>query len=227
MAVAFRSGADPGTSVSVLSRDVAVPAGAASGDVALVALGRWDAGGNNPTVTAPAGFTRKIQINSDDTLAKLEVWWKRLTGADSGTYSFSWPTTSQYATCEAALFTGCVATGDPISNTGSSSGQSATFASISATLNDTAGGLFWCCYNDYGGLHTPPTNFTEIADNDCGSSAYRIPGSSGSQTASGASYASTAGSNGALLVTLEPVVANTAIPGRPPLYVPRRRAANW
>lgn len=203
MAVAFRSASDMGDAVNVTSRAVPVPAGAAVNDIAVVVFGRWDGTSTASTITPPSGFTQKDTFTSGDGLAKGSVWWKRLTAADSGTYSFSW-TASHYTTAECELFSGCVTTGDPFDGTPTKAvGTFGTFTTLSQTLSGAGGGLVWACYNDSAGTHTPPTGFTETADNDSGSMAYRIPGSAGSQSAASGSVTSSSSAGAWLGALLE------------------------
>lgn len=200
MAVGYRSFTNTGNSTSSTSRAPAVPAGAASGDVVVAFLHRWDAS-INPAVTAPSGFTRKAQYTSIDGLAKIDAWWKRLTGSDAGTYSFSW-TGSMFAAAHAICMTGAIATGDPIESINNWAGTSPPFGSTSVTTVG-APGLLWYAYSDTGGTHTPPTGFTELGDADCDTSAYRIPGAAGTNTATGGSTTG-GGSSAAVLVALSP-----------------------
>lgn len=205
MAVAFRSSSSTGNAQSVASIAPAVPTGAAVDDIAVVFLGQW-ASGATPTITPPAGFTQKgATWSSGDGLAKNSVWWKRLTAADTGTYSFSWTGGGFWTTAEVALFSGCATSGDPWDAVATPvTGTFGSITSMSVTMTDAAGGLFWCVYNDSNGTHTPPTSFTELDDVDSASCAYRIPGSSGSQSASGASITSSSSAGawlGALLST--------------------------
>jgi len=219
MAVAFRAASDTGNAASVTSRAPAVPAGAAVGDVAVVILGMWEPAHSAPTVTPPAGFVQKDTFTSDDTFSKNSVWWKRLTGADAGTYSFSF-NIAFWTTAECMLFSGCAASGDPWDGVPvKNAGSWGTFGTLSLTTTDAAGGLVWACYNDSGGAHTPPTGFTETAENDCGSCAYRIPGTAGSLSAANASVASTSAAGSWLGALLSQGAATAA----PPPFVRARR----
>lgn len=199
MAVGYRSHSNTGNSTSSTSRAPAVPTGAAAGDVVVVFLHRWES--INPVVTAPSGFTRKAQYTAGDGVAKIDVWWKRLTGSDAGTYSFSW-TGSMFAAAHAICMTGVVSTGDPIEAINNWFGTAPPFGSTSVTTA-TIPGLLWYAYNDTGGTHTPPTSpvFTELADADCDTSAYRLPGTTGTFTVTGGT--TTGGdSSAAVLVAL-------------------------
>lgn len=187
-----------GDAADATSHAPAVPTGAAANDIAVVYLGQWNAGGVTPTVTPPSGFTQKggNWTNTGDGFARNSIWWKRLTGSDSGTYSFSY-SASFWTTAECAIFRGCITSGDPWDAVATplAASWTTTIDSISLTTTDAGAALVWCVYNDSGGTHTPPTGFTEAADNDCGSMAYQVLSSAGSQTASSGTV-STATSGG-------------------------------
>lgn len=199
MAVGFRSSSNTGNDNLVSSLAPAVPSGAATDDVMVVILTRWNP--INPAVTAPAGFTEfGTQIVNGD--AKMNTYWKRLTGADAGTYTFSWGS-DMWSHVHCFCMTGVKTTGDPIgSNYASWTGTAGTFGSTQVTTAFVPG-LVWSGYNDSAGTHTPPTNFTEVIDFDSGTGAYYLPGSSGTQTASGATASSSSNAI-AVLVALEP-----------------------
>lgn len=189
MAVGYRSSSDTGNTTPVSSRTIPVPSGAAAGDIVLVFLARWEPG-FNPSVTAPSGFTRHSQVLSGDSAAKIDIWWKRLTASDSGTYTFSWSGGAMWSTAHAVCLTGGLSSGDPILGVNSWSGTAGIFGTTSLTLSDAGSGVVWNCYNDASSTHTPPTGFIEVIDNDCASSAYRIPGATGAQSALGGSVSS-------------------------------------
>lgn len=218
MPVAFRAASNTGNAANVTSRAPAVPSGAAIDDIAVVALGQWN-GGGTPTITPPSGFTQKGGFwTSGDGAAKNSVWWKRLTAADSGTYSFSW-TTSYWSTAQCALFSGCVTSGDPWDAVATAvAGTFGTFTTQTLTATDADGGLVWACYNDSSGTHTPPTNFTEAADNDCAAMAWRTGAGAGSQSAAAASVTSSSPAGawfGALLSSGGGAATSLLIPRRP------------
>lgn len=211
--IGYRNSSNTGNDTSTTNRAPAVPAGSQSGDVVVVFLSRWDPA-INPAVTAPSGFVRQFQVTSGDGGSKIDVFWKRLTAADTGTYTFSW-SGSMWSSAEAIGFTGVKSSGDPIgANWNAWKGTAGTFGSTSLTTSFIPG-LAWNCYNDSAGTHSPPTGFTETADADCGSLAYLLPGASGTRTASGASVTSSS-SSAAVLVALEPepVAAGGPEPGR-------------
>lgn len=203
MAVGYRSASSTGVSDNLVSSiNVPVPSGAASGDVALVALEMWEIG--NPTVTAPSGFTLLTTVISGS--QKLKVFWKRLTGADTGNYTFSW-TGSQWTIGHAALFTGVLSSGDPIgSNFNSATAASGTTIPSTSLTVAGAHGLAHFVANENSATHTPPTSFTEVGESNYLASNYRLPGASGTYTASGGTLSASTLSL-ALLVALEPAAS--------------------
>lgn len=179
-----------GNAQHVTSIAPAVPTGAASGDIAVVFLGQ--APDSATVVTPPSGFTRKgSDWSSGNGAAQNSIWWKRLTGSDTGTYSFSF-TVAAWTTAECVLFRGGAAAGDPwdaVATPITGNPFPTTIPSMSVTTTDANGALFWAIYNDDPLAHTPPTGFTEAIDDDCGSCAYAMPGSAGSQSAANATLA--------------------------------------
>lgn len=233
MAVAFRAAADSGAAASAASRAATVPAGAAVGDVMVAFLECWNAAVT--ALTPPTGFTQKGTSGSDgctfssgDGQARCYVFWKRLTGADTGSYTFSW-TGSKWATLQVMGFSGCVASGDPFDAVATPvTGTFGSITSMSLTTTDAAGVLLYTIYNDSSGTHTPPTGFTETADVDSGSMGYKLASSSGSVTVSGASVSSSSAAGawaGALLSDSGSAASSVAAWVQP--YTARRRAANY
>jgi hypothetical protein len=200
MAVGFRSSSNTGNDTNVSSLSPAVPSGAVADDVMVVVLTRWSAD-ISPAVTPASGFTHVgSQVIVGD--AKIDVYWKRLTGGDAGTYTFSW-TGSMWSHAHVFCMTGVISTGDPIgAHFTSWTGLAGSIGSLQLTTS-FAPGLVWSNYNDTNGTHTPPTSFTETMDFDCGSGAYYLPGTTGTHTASGGSITSSSNA-AAVMVALEP-----------------------
>lgn len=142
---------------------VPVPSGAASGDIAVVGIYIED----TVTITPPSGFTLKSNLATSATAhGRLAVYWKRLTAADTGTYSFTW-TGTPWRGAACGLWSGRIATGDPFDGTvgtaESASGVSTLNVSTSpAAANGDAVG-FWTNFNG-GASFTAPTNYTERVD---------------------------------------------------------------
>jgi hypothetical protein len=199
MAVGFRTSSNTGNDAYTSTRSPAVPAGASIDDVIVAVVSRWES--INPAVTLPSGFAAVgSQITTGN--PKINIYWKRLTAADVGTYTFSW-TGSMWAHIHCFCLTGVKLTGDPIgSNIASWTGTAGTYGSAQLTTA-FAPGLVWSAYNDSAGTHTPPTNFTEVIDFDSGVGAYYLPGTSGTHIAANASVTSSSDALVAL-VALEP-----------------------
>lgn len=111
---------------------IPVPTGVASGDIVVVGIYKE----NTAAITPPSGFTLKTSDTTNATTqGALWVYWKRLTAADTGTYSFSW-TGAVYAGGHAIAGRGAVATGDPFVGTTSivrSANNSSSTLATSAT----------------------------------------------------------------------------------------------
>lgn len=209
MAVAFPTSTDTGNSASTSSRTPAVPSGAAAGDVMFAFLDVWDPSAD-PAITVPSGFQQlyKYSGGTGSTGVKSYCFWKRLTGADSGTYSFSW-SGSMWANCSVVRATGVKTYGNPVDSYyhNASAGNSANFPTTSVTPPYPPG-LLWHGYNDDDGTHTPPTNFTEILDSGFNNAdATYIPGATGAYSAPGATLSATTTNLNASLIAVEPAGA--------------------
>lgn len=166
------------TFVSTLN--VPVPAGAAANQIAVVSMEQWES--SNPVVTPPAGFTEKINIASGS--QKLKVYWKRLTGADAGNYTFSW-TGGQWSIGHAALINGCVTSGDPIEDFDTAIAASGTDIPALSVTTTELDFLFHAVAHDTAGTKTPPTGYTEFQESNYLASNYKLASSVGTQSASG------------------------------------------
>ena len=200
----YRSSSSTGNDAWASSVSVPVPAGAAAGDVVVVALGTW--GGSPPNVTAPSGFTLKAAYTASNNggADTVTVYWKRLTGPDTGSYQFSW-NGGRWSSGHAIAVSGAATSGDPIAAIDRAGSLSANvFPSTSVTTASTPF-LAWIGRNDEPtSQHTPPTGFTEIQDKDCTTVAYREPTGPGTFTATGASYTGAANPLQAVLVAIQP-----------------------
>jgi hypothetical protein len=218
VAVAFGPTTNTGNATSVTSRAPTVPAGAAVDDVMILYLDLWVSGGADPTPTVPSGFTQVYKITGG-TGVKSRCYWKRLTGADAGTYAISW-TGAQYAMAHVIRCTGVTTSGDPIgANFNTATATSTTFPTTTVSPA-YAPGLLWHGYSDSPATHLPPTSFTELNDVDCGTDAWRVPGSAGTWTAPAATTSVSSAIN-AGLIALDPGGGAAAIP--PIIVMPPRR----
>lgn len=215
MAVGYRSASNTGDAVDgSATRNIAVPAGAAAGDVVLAFITYWNGGGAIPTITPPSGFVQAGTWTSGDGGAKNYAYYKRLTAADAGNYTFTF-NASAWITIQCVCFTGVASVGNPVKGTPTTTaGTFGTYTTISQTVA-VGDVVVWSGYNDTGATHTPPTGFVEVADVDCASTAYQIAAADGTLSAANASVASSSPA-GAILLTLDaagPLLVSTGIFG--------------
>lgn len=201
MAVALVASSRSGASdTSGTTCTVPVPAGAASGHIALLAMKHWepfDATG----ITWPTGFTQFISVLTGNR-QKLYVAWKRLTAADTGNYVVSW-TTTQWSQGHCLLISGALAAGDPIEASNTAAGTGTAIPSTSVTTATLAFLAHFVDSENTASETTPPTSFTKALDGDYLRANYQIPGSTGTfSAASGVLSASTA--KNAALIAVKP-----------------------
>lgn len=163
--MAFRSATALASAGTQTTAVINVPAGAAIDDIALVGIYIESAA----VITAPSGFTSKIDLGTSPTArGRLNVFWKRLTAADTGTYSFSW-TGSTFRAATAGLWSGRITTGDPFDGTpGSNETTSAATTAPATATASVAGGdgvLMATSFTGTGQSWTPPASYTERIDN--------------------------------------------------------------
>lgn len=204
MAVAYRSSSNTGTSDSLgTSCAVPVPSGAAANDIALVGIEHYD--GASLTITPPAGFTLLFTVTTS--LVTLRVWWKRLSGGDTGSYTFTW-SGSKWNLGHAVLLTGAKTSGDPIgTNYNTATGSGTSIPSTSVTVVFQPGLVHFVANENAATQTTVPTGFTEVQDGDYLHTNYRIPGTTGTHSASGGSL-TTSTSIVAALIAVEPQAAS-------------------
>jgi hypothetical protein len=132
--MARRSGTHVNFAISSAAPSVSVPSGAAANDIAIIDICI------NPASTtisaAPSGFS----LDATDTSGRYRLarYWKRLTGADTGTYDFTLSTSSDVMfVC--TLFTGRVTSGSPFDVTTTSAAGVANSLPPSSISPVTAG----------------------------------------------------------------------------------------
>lgn len=140
------------------SAAIAVPSGVAANDIIIVHIHAE----NTETITAPTGFT--LIGRADVTGASdfyHSVFWKRATGSDSGTYTFSW-STSTWRTGFALRIPGCITSGSPIdaSTHAESATTSTTTPSVSLTTTGADRLIVWLADLYDVSTWTIPTNYT-------------------------------------------------------------------
>lgn len=191
MAVTEIDSTTTGATAFTSSRAPAVPTGAGSvllNDVAVVRVSRWES--VNPAFTNISGFTQRAQAVNGS--GKIDTFIKRMAGGETGTWTFAW-TGSMWTTGHAILYRGVDPAADLTSNTVCPliSATNSGTAWPAVTLNSLPDGVLdWHGYSESGGTHTPPTNWTEIEDDDSDISAFRIVTAGSFTTSGGASSVS-------------------------------------
>lgn len=147
---------------------VAVPTGVQIGDIVLIGTSIDNSSAVFDSGDYPTGFTELHDVDVTADGHSVSLSWKRLTAADSGTYTFGDLGASGDWVCQAVAFSGRHATDPPVStsnvsNTASSSPQTVTGTGVTAVAGDD---LAWWCAPDVtssGAFNSldAPTNFTE------------------------------------------------------------------
>lgn len=119
--------------------NVPVPAGAQAGDVVLI-VAHWDNFGAG-TENLP-GFTKVAVIADTPVVCDLVVWWKRLTGNDTGQYSLS-PggdaVANDDAVLEAVCYSRVVTSGSPFDGSAVTARRTSTGSATPAVSLTTSG----------------------------------------------------------------------------------------
>jgi hypothetical protein len=153
------------------SRTVAVPAGVQTDDIVIIVC--TSDGGTSTNGVIPSGFT--AFFTDSKCLADGQAatcCWKRLTGADSGSYSFTGSPDNSDWICQAYAFSGRDTGNPPVQSTlntvNSASGSPLTINANGVTAL-TGDDLLWLSMPDttasgVGTGHTPPSGYTEVED---------------------------------------------------------------
>lgn len=186
-----------------------VPAGVAANDIVLAHLYKE----NNAAVTPPAGFTQ-VGTPAAVTTGNAQwhyLFWKRATGADSGTYTFTW-TGSTYNSGQTGAYRGCITSGTPVEL--STSAVNTTSTTTTPNLSFTTTGadrlLVWAGTNFSESNWTAPTGFTLRGDSTAIVQAFATrnwPTAGATGNVSGTS--STSNTNTAWLTALVPVASGS------------------
>lgn len=192
-----------------------VPAGAAVDDVAVVCLRIAGTVAAGLAVTPPAGFTLKEDYHATGAQNVLfKLYWKRLTTAETGTWSFTW-STAYSATSGAVLVIGAATSGDPfdvyaeVGQPTITAGGSTAAISVTTTVADTL--LFWVFFiATTNGNITVPAGFTQhVRQTVAAGSALNMStkpqtAAGGSGTVTGTSGTATSLQGGVALFALQP-----------------------
>lgn len=164
--MAYRSSSSISPGATGDTSAVPVPAGAATNDIAVVGIYIE----NTVAITPPDGtWTQKTDLatGAPASVGRLVVFWKRLTGADSGTWTFTHTASGPYRESAAALFSGRITTGDPFDvapGTAEAAGPVAA-VTVNAITTATAGDdLVGLATSFTGGAWTPASGLTERVD---------------------------------------------------------------
>lgn len=220
----------------------AVPASVASGDIIVIpmfidggatisAMATGFAHAPNSPVANPGG-------GGGAGSHSLAVVWKRATGADSGSYTFTL-SSGVYAAGSACRYTGCVASGSPWDPfTSAAAATNTTSATVTPAVSGTTAGpdrmLVFSGTNWSGGTSgaawTPPTGFTERMDtadgvNTLADLVKAAAGATGSITATCTGNDKESAWLGALIGTT--ATSSTITPVRPRLWLPVHQRASW
>lgn len=179
----------------------------AAGDLILVFLYKE----NTAAMTPPGGYTQKAQTTATVSVIEHTLFYHQASGSESGTVTFSW-TGSTWRDGYAIKISGAVTSGDPFDGTpatgtsGSSSVSTAPAVSLAATSANTL--LVYSQTNFAGTINfTPPTGYTENADNDTIETAWK------DNTAGGAT--GTVQGTASATSTMTAILASIASPSAP------------
>lgn len=213
---------------------IAVPTGVTSGQI-IVAFLYIES--TVAITTVPSGFTECAASPISATglgAHSVHAYWKRATGADSGTYTFGW-TGSIYREGVALRYTGAVTSGDPwdtgagAANSAARSSDATATPAVSLTTQGADRKLVWCGSNFAGGAGTEPSGFTKRADNTSdiwvADKDQAVAGATGSITGSNAASSYSCAWMGALLPDVGAVATPTAPIVQPIAAV--HRASNY
>jgi len=184
---------------------------------------------NSQAVTPSAGFVHAgsspVTNPSATKPIVLNVFWKRPTAADTGTYAFTVASGLVWREGYAVRYTGCISTGNPFDVTKSNQTDSVAAGSFPAVSGNTLGAdrlLLYVATTFDGRTVTTAAGFT----NRPSSGAWLISDKAqAARGATGSIAGSWAGSNTSSVVWLGALKPPTATPAPPPWPVPIRRAA--
>lgn len=185
---------------------VAVPTGVQSGDIVILTctVDRTDI---DLTTKWPANFVNINMGTATGDGQRVGAAYKRLTGADSGSYTLSGLGFATEWICQAIAFSGRHATNNPVASLATDSSANTSPVSVNASTVTALSGddLVMISGPDVsatgvGNGHTPPAGYTEATDAEQGFSnlsiAYKENVSAGATGTVTASFALTSGNSG-------------------------------
>jgi hypothetical protein len=153
------------TGSSAATAVVTLPASIAANDIVVIVVYKENAA----AVTAPSGFTEKLNVQTTTNVHGQWVLWKRMAGGESGTVTASW-TGAAYRVATVHRITGCVTSGDPWGGTTTAIDNTllattTPAVSLGATAADSL--LFWSDTDFAGGVtFTVPSGYTSRGSAD-------------------------------------------------------------
>lgn len=211
---------------------VSVPAGVQAGDTVIIAVTIDDA---TIAPTDPAGFTvMDSAIGFGVDVQSARIYYKKLTGADSGSYAMTGSSTANTWVMSAFAFSGRDTVGNPVNSTQTFTAQTTSPVSVSTTgLTAVAGDDLLVILvpdpntsNGYAGNWTQPTGYTKPVDQSGSSGlagAYKENVTAGATGSLSSSFTLSAGSADAtswvVRIPVLPVTTSSFIPHRMPLGV--------
>lgn len=190
-----------GTDATGASLALTIPAGTAADDYAVIIVELWDSTATNPTLTYPSGFSQIVNyISSTDGFQKLKVAVKKLTGADSGTYSVS-GFASHFRQGHVVIARGLDLTTvlDVAVNLAQNSTGTALPANAITTVTNGALLVFAICNENTCTQTTNPTGYTKQLDSNYLKTNTKIQATAGTDTPAGGSFSASTLKLGALI----------------------------
>lgn len=181
-----------GTDATGASLALTIPAGTAIGDYAVIIVELWDSTATNPTLGYPAGFSQIVNyVSTTDGFEKLKVAIKKLTAADSGTYSVT-GFASHFRQGHVVILRGIDGT-TPLDVaavlTQNATGTTLATTPTTAITTVTNGALLMrVLANENTCTGLPDTGYTEQADSNYTKTNTKIQATAGTDTPAGGSF---------------------------------------
>jgi hypothetical protein len=177
-----------GTDATGATLALTIPAGTSVDDYAVAIIELWDSTATNPTLTYPSGFSEIVSyVSTTDGFQKMKVAVKKLTAADSGTYSVS-GFGSHFRQGHVAIIRGIDTTTALDVAVNLAQNSTGTTLPANSLTTVTAGCLIMrVVANENTSTGTPDTGYTEQADSNYLKTNTKIAGSAGTETPSGGS----------------------------------------
>lgn len=146
---------------------VAYPAGLQAGDIALLHAYIDDPGGAN-SIATPAGWTLIAhELQNADASTANALYWKRLTGSESGTVSIT--SGSGHAATDSfcgvmSIWRGCIASGTPYEGLANNTGGSTTLTGAAVTTTGANRRVLHFGGHSGTATATPAATWTEVYD---------------------------------------------------------------